>query len=59
MQVSIVNEHKYRELEPLNEMLVKRGGVKMIPEPKFVISGLVDNEEYVIKLRIDLADEFR
>lgn len=59
MQVVIVDEHKYREFEPINEMIVNRTGAKLQPQPKFMISGLVDEEEYVMKLRIELVDNSR
>ncbi|CAL2036597.1 unnamed protein product [Caenorhabditis brenneri] len=59
MQVFVVDEQKYREFEPINEMLVKRGGVKMHPEPQFMIRGLSPDEEYILKLRIEMVDELR
>ena len=59
MQVYLIDEKKYEEFEPINEMIVNRSGAKLDPEPKFMIRGLVADEEYIMKLRIELADEFR
>ncbi|CAI2349119.1 unnamed protein product [Caenorhabditis sp. 36 PRJEB53466] len=59
MQVFVFDEHRYRELEPLNEVLVERDGSQMHPDPQFLVVGLGPDDEYSMKFRLELADEYR